>query len=168
MTVDQTLHLLAICAWPAVALIAGTAFVHGIRLLVDATESILSCVESWRKTYLETQLLLESRRSDTAVGVASIQSRTSTRKDLPPTDKVRLMSEQALLAILQANGGFPGSRGDDTTRQLVREIRKMFAEIERPTPEPEPLTVTGKAEYVDSFDVGDLEDVEDPEEVFGP
>lgn len=36
MTTDQTLTLLAILAWPSVAVIAGVAFVHGIRLLVEA------------------------------------------------------------------------------------------------------------------------------------
>jgi len=73
---------------------------------------------------------------------------------------------QALVALLQSNGGFPGRRGDDTTRQMVREIRRMYSEIDRPTPEPEP-SPRDVVQESDGFDLDPDLDLEDIEEVYG-
>lgn len=127
MTLDQFLYLIAALAWPLVALISGTAFVHGIRFLVEAAND-------WRRTWLEGHLLIEERRTRTATAVARLQQ--------PPApvlghgiERQTRMAERALEIILGVNGGIPARQQDDATRMLVREIRKMYAELEKPTPE---------------------------------
>lgn len=129
MTLDQFfLYLIAALAWPLVALISGTAFVHGIRLLVEAAND-------WRRTWLEGHLLIEERRTRTATAVARLQQ--------PPAqvlghdiERQTRMAERALELILGVNGGIPARQQDDATRMLVREIRKMYAELEKPTSGP--------------------------------
>lgn len=159
---DQILQLLAICAWPVVALIAGTAFVRGIRLLVEVMKSLIGCADRWRKEWWE---------------IATYQSEVTRMQSAIVYDKKSTLEttcERALITILQANGGFPGAQGDDTTRQMVREIRKMFAEINHPTPEPEPRLrehgagmgdeIGSPFEIVDDDDEGYVDELEDVEE----
>lgn len=157
MTTDQFLTLLAICAWPTVALIAGVAFVHGVRLLVDAAVDYLETYQHWQKT------------RQTLDGEQFNINRSSY-------ERLCRQCESSFLVILQANGGIPARQSDDAARSLVREIRKMYSEIDRPTPEPpivdrgsggsEPIHVTARDLDFDIGDMGDLEDVEEGE-VYG-
>lgn len=174
MTTDQFLTLLAICAWPTVALIAGVAFVHGVRLLVDGLFAAASKVS--HDATFDTTRKLQLASSVLQSTLPAMVHAIATPRPVHRTDKLAATCEHALITILQANGGFPGSRGDDTTRQLVREVRKMFDEVNRPTPEPpivdrggggsEPIHVTARDLDFDIGDMGDLEDVEEGE-VYG-
>jgi hypothetical protein len=120
------IRLLAALSWPLAALIAGTALIHACRLLVDLAESCRQSAEVWRKTWREVE----------TIRIAHEDNRVNWQR-LDSADPIRLLREsceRVLLAVIQTNGGFPGSPSDDVGRQLVREVRKMYAELERPTP----------------------------------
>jgi hypothetical protein len=151
-------ELLSLLVRPITAIIVGGAFVHGVRLLVDAAESHNR--ELFRYTTRVCSMIEEA-----------IQATRSMTPKHTPRDEVALASERALVALLQSNGGFPGAKGDDTTRQMVREIRKMFAEVDRPTPEPELEPQTGNQTtdgmLHDHFAL-DSDELDDAEEIYGP
>lgn len=134
-TFDQWMHLLAVLAWPAVAVIAGVAWVHGCRLLLESVDAITSavirCVNDNSGKWSRIALQGLARYADTH----------------PPTDprclgmttQVRETSERAMLAVLAARGGFPARQNEAPGRSLVREVREMYDEIRKPTPRPEPV-----------------------------
>lgn len=158
MTFDQFTHLLAVLAWPTVALIASVAAVRCCRLLVEmlADES-----ERWRRSSFELALLVEERRTRTAVQVAGISKPAAA---LETVDfQVLETSKTALMTLLAANGGFPGSANDDAVRQIVREVRKLYEEVEKPTPEP----VGAKEKLMAPNAGGDADDLT-LDELFGP
>lgn len=69
-------------------------------------------------------------------------------------------SEAALIAILTVNGGFPGAPGDEVGRAIVREVREMYSEIDKPTlPKPKP-TDSVDAESTSPYDSFDVDDDE--------
>jgi hypothetical protein len=151
------IEFVSLFIWPITVLIAGVAFVHGCRLLVDAAESRNR--ELFRCTTRICSMVEEA-----------IQTTRSLVPSHTPRDEVALASEHALVALLQSNGGFPGAKGDDTTRQMVREIRKMFQEIDHPTPEPESQAGNQAAEddmLHDHFAL-DSDELDDAEEIYGP
>lgn len=130
MTVDQTLTLLAILAWPTVAVIAGVAFVHGVRLLVDAAvdhSSRMALVRADSDTKWRNLVSAMVQSTLPATMRAVIDSAKPTEAST---------AERALLTVLAAVGGIPGEREDEAVRQLVREVRKMYSELAHPTPEP--------------------------------
>lgn len=152
MTFDQLTHLLAVLAWPAVALIGGIAFVHGCRLLVDGLDDALRRLSD-----------LVDRRVPQALGM---WLRVTARKSGPvPVDwereRLAATSERALLAVLAANGGFPARQSDDAARMLVREVRKMYEEVDDPTPAPVPSPAAGSGEggLDPDLDVVSIEDL---------
>jgi hypothetical protein len=147
MTFDQWMHLLAVLAWPAVALIAGVAWVHGCRLIaevwLDAQESRTKMLDQIRRQIWSIQGYWE--------GVNAERLRPDPKKDVAVT------SERALLAVLAARGGFPAKQAEAPGRALVREVREMYQELDEPTPRPEPaLSTVGVgvgAGSVDDFDI---------------
>lgn len=170
MTFDQFTHLLAVLAWPTVALIAGVAAVHCCRLL---TEVLADESERWRKSSFELALLVEERRSRTAVRVARVntwpdvvgQDETEmtaiVRAGIGRKMKVGRTAETALMTLLAANGGFPGGPKDDSVRQIVREVRKLYEEVEHPTPESPAAKDALRAPMADADDLT-------LDELFGP
>lgn len=129
-TFDQWMHLLAVLAWPTVALIAGVAWVHGCRLLATALID-------------RTQQLHDV--ANVAVSkICGAWMQTTARAAGPvPVDweleRLAGTSERALLAVLAARGGFPARQNEAPGRSLVREVREMYQELEFPTPRPEPV-----------------------------
>lgn len=147
MTLDQFLHLLAVLVWPFVAIVGAIVVIRCTWLLVKTADEIAN---QWRRTWLERSLLVEERRASTALTVARTQARMDVKSaDMPA--RVTASCESALLAVLQANGGFPGSRDDHVTRQMVREIREMYAELESPTKAPPAPPKSSVATFVDEF-----------------
>lgn len=161
MTFDQFAHLLAVLAWPVVAIIAGVAAVHCCRLL---TEVLADESEHWRKSSFELALLVEERRSRSALLVAQA-SRPEDVFDIfdGKTGLVADMAKTTLLTLLAANGGLPGSPNDDAVRQIVREVRKLYEEVDKPTPE----TQVAK-EALRAPNAGDDADDLTLDELFGP
>lgn len=145
-------NILEAISGPIVALILGLAFVHGCRLLVEAHES--------RSRALERAAGLVASRVSFAVlrSIAKLHP-TPVRPDLA---QLEATCERVLVAIVQAVGGFPGSAKDQVGRQLVREVRKMYEEIEKPTPEG----VAGAG--TSSVYAGDVADDLTLDEVYGP
>lgn len=150
MTFDQWTHLLAVLAWPAVAVIAGVTWVHGCRLvataLLDRTQQLSSAVNVG---------------SSAISKICGTWMQTTARAAGPvPVDweaeRVAATSERALLAVLAARGGFPAKQSEEPGRALVRAIREMYSELDRPTPRPEPIAVAGVAGWS-----GELETVDD-------
>lgn len=124
---DQWMHLLAVLAWPAVAVIVGLAWVHGCRLLLDAAEL-------WGMGFQEAIENAAKRACSTAIAVSRQMSPVPTTK----REAVETTCERALLAVLAARGGFPARQNEAPGRSLVREVREMYLELEQPTPRPEP------------------------------
>lgn len=173
MSFDQFTHLLAVLAWPIVALIAGVAAVHCCRLL---TEVLADESERWRKSNFELALLVEERRSRTQSHIE--QERIILERDRMSFDDphrhprqltpemrrqaVGKAAETALMTLLAANGGFPGAANDDAVRQIVREVRKLHEEVDKPTPEP-----VGAKEKVRAPNAGTDPDDLTLDEIFG-
>lgn len=135
MTTDQTLTLLAILVWPFVALVSCWSLYLTARLVVDAicynrsTESRASdlrWIEFWSS-------VLQSTLPALVRAVANDQA-NSTKPNIPRT------AEHALVALIGSCGGIPGRPKDETVRQLVHEVRKLYDELEHPT---EPVRVEG-------------------------
>lgn len=149
MTINQFLNLLAVLAWPTVATIAAWALLRGIRLLVDAAAAKNRLLDQCRK-----DLSFYHGYWSTAY---CEQRQDNNRAQLTKT------CELAMLAVLQANGGFPSAPGDKVGRQLVREIREMYAELERPTQAPE----RKRQQQVTDFgvDFSDLDDDVDDDDL---
>lgn len=119
--------LLDALSWPIAALILGVAAVHCCRLLITV---LVDEFERWRKSQFELALLVEERRSRTAVQVAQL----GQAPPMPSITALTRTSESALLALLAANGAFLGRPEDHVVRQIVREVREMYSEINNPTP----------------------------------
>lgn len=118
-------------SWPIAALILGVAAVHCCRLLVTA---FVDEFERWRKSQFELALLIQDRKASNAVTVARLgQPPTPIPRDVNEERVIRT-SESALLALLAANGAFLGRPEDHVVRQIVREVREMYSEINNPTP----------------------------------
>lgn len=157
MTFDQLVHLLAVLAWPAVAIIAGIAWVHGCRLLAEAAQNSATKIshdatfDTTRKLQLATSFL-QSTVPATLFGIVGKSQK----------EKIQASSERALLAVLTARGGFPAKQGEAPGRSLVREIREMYAELDSPTPAPVPAPIgpevatTGQAEGGDGLVADDI------------
>lgn len=133
MTFDQFAHLLAVLAWPTVALIAGVAAVHCCRLL---TEVLADESERWRKSSFELALLVEERRSRSALLVAQASQPEDVFDVFDGKNAlVADTAKTALLTLIATNGGLLGKPSDDSVRQIVREVRKLYEEVDKPTPE---------------------------------
>lgn len=140
MTTDQTLTLLAIMVWPFVAVVACVTLVHVARMIVEALidyrkylkhESSFATsrwIELWSS-------VLQSTLPALVRAVIADQTRQAR-----PGDDVRQTAERALVALIGSCGGIPGRPKDETVRQLVHEVRKLYDELEHPT---EPVRVDG-------------------------
>lgn len=127
-TFDQWMHLLAVLAWPAVALIAGVAWVHGCRLLFDA-------MDNWKIYVGDAVCDATKDLCETFMAVArQVGPVPATKREM-----IETTCERALLAVLAARGGFPARQNEAPGRSLVREVREMYQELEQPTPRPEPV-----------------------------
>lgn len=138
MTIDQILTLLAILAWPTVAVIAGVAFVHGIRLVVE----VVADQHGRGRFHLAAE---GAKNRDVAFRLIDLLVLASSKL----LERESRTAEEALLAVLSARGGLPvGEPGaeDQVVRQLVREVRRMYDELRNPTPEPERRTPESGAE----------------------
>lgn len=138
MTTDQTLTLLAIMVWPFVAVVACITLVHVARMIVEALidyqkylkhESSFATsrwIELWSSVLQSTlPALVRAVANDRASGA---------KPNIPRT------AEHALVALIGSCGGIPGRPKDETVRQLVHEVRKLYDELEHPT---EPVRVDG-------------------------
>lgn len=133
-TFDQWMHLLAVLAWPSVAVIAGAAWVHGCRLIAEV----------WLDAQRDRTQQLHDVANVAVSKICGAWMQTTARAAGPvPADweleRLAGTSERALLAVLAARGGFPARQNEAPGRSLVREVREMYAELERPTPRPEPV-----------------------------
>lgn len=131
MTIDQTLHLLAVLAWPTVAVV-GLFAAYRLAAAIEFSANRLGQV-SHDKTLDTTRWLQLASSVLQSTLPATIRTVTSKSRD----DLLRETCERALLTILGTNGGFPAAPGDHVARQIVREIREMYAELEKPTKPPE-------------------------------
>jgi hypothetical protein len=125
LTFEQWMHLLAVLAWPVVAVIVCRTVMslvyHGSRVI-----DVL-----WPRA--EKLVQQESTRWRDAVW------RVADRISPVPGSSAEAIEdtcERAFLAILSANGGIPASREEKALRALVREVREMYAELDQPTPAP--------------------------------
>lgn len=106
---------LAALGLPVAAAILGFALFHTARLLVGSLEVY---------TDLKLHALLDS---------AAQCALPAPSPEEAARERLANASERALLAILQAHGGFTW-KTPDGARQLVREIRTLFDEVDHPTP----------------------------------
>lgn len=111
----QIVLSLAALGLPVAAAILGFAIFHTARLLVGSLEVY---------TDVKLHALLDS--------AAQCTPPAPTPKEAA-RERLANASERALLAILQAHGGFTW-KTPDGARQLVREIRTLFDEVDHPTP----------------------------------
>lgn len=143
------------------AIIVGSAAILCCFLLVSVSrervDRIAAISDSWRKSQFELALLVEERRTKTAIQVARLAQppQLANRRQ----ESITRTSESALLALLAANGGFLGGPGDKAIRQIVREVREMYAEIDNPTvvAESEKVKVyAGAGEEVDDLTLDEV------------
>lgn len=132
MTIDQLLRLLSILIWPVIAVTVCTTILKGISLFDKAAQSALFEIRASRK-----DAIFENTRWISFWASVLQSTMPATVRACMPRDsedaRLAQTSERALLAILQANGGFPGKPSDHVTRQIVREVREMYAELQEPT-----------------------------------
>jgi hypothetical protein len=149
-TPDQCMHLLAVLAWPAVAVIAGLAWVHGCHLLLEAVNELV-----------DGSVETVAHVIPSAVGKICVTWMQTTARAAGPVpvdweaERVAVTSERALLAVLAARGGFPAKQSEEPGRALVRAIREMYSELDRPTPRPEPTAVAGVGEWSGELETAD-------------
>jgi hypothetical protein len=122
MTFDQFTNLLAALAWPAVALIVGSAAVHVARIIAEAIADLRAEVGRWASAYIRE--------------VPFAYRSAAAEKAKPTLDHT---VHDGIVAILQSQGGIPSAGPNDRFGPaLVREIRSAYREIEKPTPAPVP------------------------------
>lgn len=166
MTIDQTLHLLAILAWPIVAIIAGYCFLRGCTILE-------SCVLKVTTNATHDASVQTTRWTGIVQSIANTMLPNLLRDltEIPRYSRDAVTSERALLAILTTTGAFPGSPADNIGRRLVREVRKMYSEIDHATPEPLGTLSRGRRfDPESSVELGDVDEElsdEVAEDVFG-
>lgn len=53
---------------------------------------------------------------------------------------IAILSADLLRIIVNANLGIPGKPGGEVARQIVREVRALYEEVDKPTPTPKRRT----------------------------
>lgn len=159
MTIDQLLRLLSILIWPVIAVTVCTTILKCISLLDKATQAALFEIRAGRRdTSFETTRWINFwssvLQSTMPATIRACMPRDSEDARLAQT------SERALLAILQVNGGFPGKPSDHVTRQIVREVREMYSELQDPTPPAPPSPTQPRSPSLASDDLT----LDDPDE----
>lgn len=146
------LSLLDTLSLPAAALILGICFLRGIAILAINLRAGIECSERWRKDLV------------TLHGYWSHMYQA--RQCQGQGDELRVTCERALITLIGSAGGIPGSPEDDVGRQLVREVRKMYQEIVKPTPAPAPRTHDGHpaSPQDDELDIDTANWMDRPEE----
>jgi hypothetical protein len=170
MTLDQFIALLGALAWPLVALIAGVALVHAARLGFEAADSVARRIAETIHKVSHDATFDTSRRLDLLANVVQVSLPATIRAVANDShaarqavghgpDPATRMAERAMELLLQTNGGFPAAHGDKVGRQLVREIREMYAELRTPTAGPANAP-SASGEVVDdlTLDEPELED----------
>jgi NifB/MoaA-like Fe-S oxidoreductase len=92
--------------------------------------------------------------------VATRKQTTSTPDPDPDPTRERLtvLAEDCVRLMVQGIGGFPKTNNGKMMRQMVRELREMYAEIEQPAPRG-PVTAAGI--QVASAAGGEFDDIEE-------
>lgn len=111
------LSLLDALSFPAAALILGICILRAVSALALVAETWVQCADRCCNTLART-----------ATGMLDYLVVQRSRND-----RLADTSERALITLIGSAGGIPGSPEDKVTRQLVREIREMYEELERPT-----------------------------------
>lgn len=156
------LRILDTIAWPVAFILAAALIERGISALSSCIErsahgiSHDATFNTQRYVHVLTSFLQQTLpatvRAMAKPGVV-VESKEQ---------RVARASEAAVIAILQANGGFPGKSGDKVTRAIVREIREMYSELDNPTTAPLPAET-----YTAPADDLNLDDADADEMVWG-
>lgn len=141
MTFANFCNLLAVLVWPFVALVAAWTAQRVAWILAA----------SWRET-------AESVSNRLIAAARALPSNQQQRI----ADRLVLSAEASMLMLLQTNGAYPKAPGDKTGRAIVRELREMYAEIQRATPAPDPQRSAVVADpYEDDLTLDEPDDAED-------
>lgn len=103
---------------------------------------------------------VHKRYADLARRVNDLSDLVNQRPINRTTVGLTWMCEDALRIILQSNGGFPANTQGNSCRQLVRQIRAMYSEIEHPTTGPDIDDAASDEPEYPSYDYEDEVDEE--------
>lgn len=114
--------------------VGAVAFISALYVgnaIISATRATAILIDTWLHTWRGTQVATAECQRDAMIRAAEIHAGKPNADD-----QLRETCERALITLLQTNGGFPASVNNEIGRELVREIRKMYAELAQPTPAP--------------------------------
>lgn len=160
------LRILDVVMWP-IAFIIGVGYLGArirsleiayAKIAQDATFDTTRWIGLWTAVLQGTlPATLRAIASDNRKAAAKA---AELKVLLDDEGRVARTSETAVIAVLQANGGFPGKPDDKVTRAIVREIREMYSEIDNPTTAPLPAETSRTAVDDLNLDYFDPEDDE--------